>query len=102
MEAILTEAYRRIGTAVTFKCLPPKRDLIWANNFTIDASAIRSKEALQDYPNLVEVQVPLFQYRLCAFTADPDITIHTWKDLRGYRVGAALGGIVTETLLKRY
>jgi len=46
MEAIFTEAYRRIGAAV-----PPIRDLVWANNLTIDACALRAKEALRDYPN---------------------------------------------------
>ena len=102
MEAILAEAYRRIGATVTFKCLPPKRDLVWANDNKIDASAIRAKEVLRDYPNLVEVPVPLLQYSLCAFTANSDITIHNANDLQRHSVGITLGKIADETLLQQY
>lgn len=102
VEAILTEAYQRIGATVTFRCLPPKRDLVWADNLTIDASALRDKEVLRDHPNLVEVPVPLFQYSLCAFTANPDLTIHTWDDLQGHKVGATLGKMAPGIMLRRH
>ena len=102
MEAILVEAYRRIGATVTFKCLPPKRDLVWANNHIIDGSAIRAKEVLRDYPNLVEVPVPLLHYSLCAFTANPDISIHNANDLQRYSVGVTLGKIADKTLLQQH
>ncbi|XPS82302.1 conserved uncharacterized protein, related to ABC transporter [Desulfosarcina variabilis str. Montpellier] len=102
IEAILVEAYRRIGATVTFKCLPPKRDLVWANNDEIDACAIRAKVVLRNYPNLVEVPVPLLHYSLCAFTANPGITIHNGNDLRGHSVGVTIGKISDEVLLQRY
>lgn len=88
---MLSEAYARAGIRIRFIYTPRLRDLQYADTGTTDATAICSKNALQDYPRLKLLPTPVIQVNVCAYTMDPAVLINTPSDLATYKIGAIRG-----------
>lgn len=101
IEALIQEAYRRVGREVKLVHMPMSRDIMEANEGSIDATALRVKEAVRDYPNLIPVDIPLVTESLVAFTAKKDLQINSWHDLQQVTVGIVRGMVATINKCKR-
>jgi len=93
LENILKEAYSRSGIVVTFKYLPMLRELAEANSGATDGSAARTPIAITDYPNLIQVPVPMVNHSHCAVTTKPGFKVESWEDLQQYVVGVQRGSL---------
>lgn len=98
-EAVLTEAYARIGAAVRFKRLPLMRDLRDANAGTIDGSLTRNPDAISQFPNLIPVYPALGEYTLAVFTLDPALADAPLEELGAYRIGYLRGDVTAQRLV---
>lgn len=90
-EAVLTEAYRRIGYKVEFVPLPGLRALEWANEGVTGGDVARIQGTELKYPNLIPVNVPVIRFEGVAFAKTHIRDIASWEDLRGLRIGIVRG-----------
>lgn len=91
LERILTEAFRRIGSTVKFKYLPPKRVMYEVQYNRVDGAALISVKDAVQIPGLAVADFPVSTAALVAFSAYQGREITRWEDLAGYRVGTVLG-----------
>lgn len=90
-EALLREAYARIGVTVRFEYLPLLREYDSAARRRIDASAARTPLAAKGDPGLVLVETPLLRTTVVAYSLAPRAGLRTWDDLRGLKAGYLRG-----------
>lgn len=90
-EDVLSEAYSRIGASVNFVYLPWLRDLYAANNGETDGCGFRTIASLTEFPNLIAVQPPIITKNVIAFWRDPELDIHSLKDLSTMHVAVRRG-----------
>lgn len=95
VEALLREAYARIGVTVRFEYLPLLREYDSAAQRRIDASAARTPIAAQGDPDLVLVETPLLRTTVVAYSRAPRAGLDTWDDLRGLKTGYLRGDRTT-------
>jgi len=88
---ILEKAYTQIGIKVKFKLLPSARSLDMANKGIVDGEIGRTVAIEKSCPNLIRVQVPVYQIKLSAFTKRKDISFNGWESLKPYRIGIQTG-----------
>lgn len=93
VEALMREAYRRIGAQVEFKYLPQLRDIQETEDGLIDASLARTKSAIEKHSGLVVVNTPLAEEALVAFTVRKGIPSNSWEELQSLSVGVILGAV---------
>ncbi|AMK09705.1 substrate-binding periplasmic protein [Pseudodesulfovibrio indicus] len=100
-KSVVGEAYRRLGMAVVFVCLPSKRELECAAQGVTDASLVRTAAVSAEYPGLVRVPFPLFRYTLVAAYAREDLDVRGPSDLVALRVGVDRGSVGTMQFCRR-
>lgn len=98
LEEFIQDMYRRAGEEAMITYLPKLRDLISANEGMVDASSVRTSEAISPYPNLIAVPTPAFTMAIVAFTLKGGPTIGSAADLRGVKVAVVRGEIVCRKL----
>jgi len=91
LEAFMREAYRRIGAQVRFKYLPMLRALEEADDGTIDACMLRTRDTIGKYSGLMAVEAPVAVDTLVAFTVKKGLQVKSWEDLRQLSVGTVRG-----------
>jgi polar amino acid transport system substrate-binding protein len=91
---LLTEAFRRNGIRFNAKHYPGLRSLLMSNSGKTDGEMHRVYEFHKisggNYPNLIRIESKLLSVWIAAFSTQ-DIKIHTWQDLKGYKVAYLRG-----------
>lgn len=100
LEDYLKEAYSRIGVEVQFAYLPMLRELDHTCAHMIDASLARTKMAVHDNPNVVQVEFPIANTSLKAYSVVPLPNIDSLKDLHGLKVGVLRGDLTSTKILR--
>lgn len=85
-EAVLTEAYRRLGLGLKVHRVPGERSLRSANDGDMDGELYRKLGMEREYPNLVIVPVPLLTYEITIFTMGTSFPVYGWESLRPYTI----------------
>lgn len=101
-QAVIKEAYRRLGQEVKFVDLPTLREVEWADLGEIDGCLARTTMVAEGYPNLVRVRFPLFHHGLTACTRADGPEIREAADLQKLRVGVGRGALGTIDYLQRH
>ena len=71
---LLREAYRRLGVELRVRELPMRRRLLLADNGTLDGDLARVASVQQEAPQLIRVNVPIYQFTLKAYRLGrPDV-----------------------------
>ncbi|XHS78402.1 substrate-binding periplasmic protein [Burkholderiaceae bacterium UC74_6] len=72
--ALLREAYKRVGVELRVRELPMRRRLLLADNGTLDGDLARVAGVQQEAPQLIRVNVPVYQFALKAYRLGrPDV-----------------------------
>ena len=85
--------------------LPPERSLKLANSGVMDGELPRIANISgpnSNYPNLVQVDVPVIPISHIAFSTNPDIQIKQWDEFKSYNVGIVTGWKILERNIKNY
>jgi len=101
LQALIREAYRRIGLDVTFMELPTLRELEWADLGEVDGCLVRTTMVAERFPHLVRVRFPLLQHCLAACSLAEGADVQGPGDLQGLRVGACRGSLGTIGYLRQ-
>lgn len=96
MRGIIRDAYVEIGRVPHFVSSPPRRSLMLAGNGLLDAEMFRVAAVEELYPDLIRVNVPLYQIQGIVYGKNPDLPIFACQDLRDYRVGVVRGVVIME------
>ncbi len=101
---VLKNAYQQLGVEVAAKKYPGIRSLVIANEgVQVDGEVMRKAGITQQYPNLIQVPVPVFEAKMVAFTRpDRELVIENWDALKRYRVGGRRGIASIENRLKGF
>lgn len=98
----LTKAYHSIGCQFTLKKLPGLRALVESNAGRTDGELIRKDGLNVEYPNLIQVKVPVTTISLRAFSAKKEIVLkNNWQSLEKYSIAYERGTIVIEKNLRK-
>lgn len=95
-EAVLKKAYSTIGVDFDVDWLPPKRSLMIANSGFTDGELSRITTTLKNYPNLLQVKVPVNFIEGVVFTKRKTISVAGWQSLQPYLIGINKGTIFAE------
>lgn len=90
-KAIMEEAFQRLGSSVRVRHAPAERAIRLANDGVEDAECLRVKGIERLYPNLVQVDEPLFEVRFAAFVRKGVAVAPGWQGLKPHNVGALYG-----------
>lgn len=93
---ILELAYKRLNLQLKVEQLPGERALRSANNGEMDGELYRRAGIEKDYPNLVQVAVPLMNYEIVVFCRDPSMVVPNWEALRPFAIGFVKGVKIIE------
>ncbi len=96
--AVLKEVYERAGLQVSFEFLPAKRGIRVANSGLSDGEAIRSIRAVEGFPNLVRVDIPIGKDELVAYALNNLDHFAPQSDLSRYRIGILRGDRAAEKM----
>ncbi len=96
VEAIMTEAYNRLGHDINVARIPANRSLHMANSGEVDGELFRVNNIDKTYHNLIKVPIDLYSIEMVAFTKNKFFTVDGWKSLAPYRVGYRRGIKVSE------
>ena len=91
LSEMLKKAYDRIGYQASFRMLPGRRALVWANNGVTDGATGRIAGTEDKYTNLIRISTPLSHFKGYAYTKDYSGSIENWEDLKGLRIGVVRG-----------
>ena len=94
--AVLTEAYKRLNVRMEVKELPSVRALAESSGGATDGELQRKEGLTAQYPNLIQLTVPINWIDLSVFTKTADFTPHGWESLRPYKIGFHRGILVIE------
>jgi len=98
---IYKEAFKRLNRSFQFVSCAPSQCGIYILQGNLDGEIARGEIYGQIYPDLVRTtESALFIY-VSAFSANPNITIHNWNDLRNseYKIGYTKGYFLLEKRL---
>ncbi|MES2295821.1 MAG: transporter substrate-binding domain-containing protein [Pseudomonadota bacterium] len=90
-EAIVREAYARVGVALQVRQFPSERSLQEANIGRLDGDMTRIAGIEERYPNLLRVPVPVLHVESLVYTNRAQFEVKGWDSLRPYRIGIRLG-----------
>ncbi|QTA93179.1 substrate-binding periplasmic protein [Desulfonema magnum] len=90
-EAVLREAYKRIGLQIVVKKFPAKRALLMANNGRTDGELFRIIGTEKHCPNLIRIPVPIIFFKGSVFTKNTDFPVKGWDSLKPYKIGIVRG-----------
>ncbi len=102
IDAILKQAYAKLGITVTFKELPAARALIDAVCGITDGSSQRIYAIGESYKSLLRVQPPLYIVQAVAYVRDDSITVRNAKDLKPCRVGCRHGIVYIQKFITKH
>ncbi len=88
---ILTEAYGRMGIEIEARGYPGPRSLTLANRGGIDGELFRGDLDRDEFPNLIQVPVPILYSEIVVFTKDVKFEVMGWDSLKPYTVGIQIG-----------
>ena len=97
---ILKNVYQHAGVKVAFEFLPAGRSIKVANAGIFDGEALRTVKAAAQYPNLLQVKVPLVEDGLVAWAAKDIGPILSRGDFSSLRVGVKLGDVAIQKYAK--
>jgi len=93
----LTEQYKKLGVQLEFVNLPGNRALQESNNGRLDGELMRKAGLSAEYPNLLQILVPLATTNTVAFALDKNIAVdHGWDSLREHSFSYETGTKVIE------
>jgi len=99
-EERLRKAYLQLGKTIRVEAYPGLRALLLADTGAVDGELRRSKIDHQQYPNLIQIPVPVNFLSLCAFSIRKQTEFNGRSDLSKYTVGVVRGGRQSEKLGK--
>ena len=108
MELFYKEAFSRLGYTFAYNLYPLKRSLSESNAGRIDGECARAQmpQALQKkYPNLIQVEEPIWESHICVYSMSPDIQVDGWQDLKKYKdnvIGFSKGGVYLDRMVRQY
>jgi polar amino acid transport system substrate-binding protein len=79
-------AFQRAGINAVVREVSPERSAVLANEGTTDGDVGRSSGLEQNYPNLVQVPEPIYQYAPTAFSYKRFDVTGGWESLRAHTV----------------
>ncbi|HEY8025037.1 MAG TPA: transporter substrate-binding domain-containing protein [Burkholderiaceae bacterium] len=94
--AVLTQAYRRLGITLEFKELPATRALVESSSGVTDGEMQRRPGLSTQYPELLQIDVPINWLDFCVFTRTAQFTPNGWESLRPYKIGFHRGILAIE------
>ncbi|MES2037781.1 MAG: hypothetical protein V4495_08085 [Pseudomonadota bacterium] len=93
----LTENYKKLGVQVEFVNLPGNRALQESNSGRLDGELMRKAGLSVEYPNLLQIMVPLATTNTVAFALDKNIDLDKgWASLREHTFSYETGTKVIE------
>lgn len=93
----LTENYKKLGVQVEFVNLPGNRALQESNSGRLDGELMRKAGLSVEYPNLLQIMVPLATTNTVAFALDKNIDLHkSWASLREHTFSYETGTKIIE------
>lgn len=94
--ATLTEAYKRLGISIRFKEFPTMRALAASSSGLTDGEMQRRGGLSEQYPQLIQIDVPINVVNFCVFTRTAEFVPDGWDSLRPYRIGFHRGILAIE------
>ncbi|MFZ6873907.1 hypothetical protein ACO0LF_17765 [Undibacterium sp. Di27W] len=95
--ASLTENYKKLGVQIEFVNLPGNRALQESNSGRLDGELMRKAGLSTEYPNLLQIPVPLATTNTVAFSLNKNMdTDHGWDSLREHSFSYETGTKVIE------
>ncbi|HMW23005.1 MAG TPA: hypothetical protein PKC59_06180 [Burkholderiaceae bacterium] len=92
LQALASEAFRRIGLEFKLVSLPSERSLHAANLGEVDGEGLRVAGLATQYPNLVQVPERFLGVSFVAFAKDASIRLDQgWDSLKPYSVAHIIG-----------
>ena len=95
-EAVLKEAYKRMGVEINVLRLSAKEALRRSNAGEADGEVARIDGASKQYANLVQIPIPISYIQGAVFSKNPDLDLVGWHSLRPYRIGLVKGILFAE------
>ncbi|BBB68824.1 ABC transporter substrate-binding protein [Undibacterium sp. YM2] len=93
----LTECYKKLGMQVEFVNLPGNRALQESNSGRLDGELMRKTGLGVEYPNLLQIMVPLATTNTVAFAMDKNIDLDKgWASLKEHTFSYETGTKVIE------
>jgi polar amino acid transport system substrate-binding protein len=90
--AYLTEHYKKLGVQIEFVNLPGNRALQESNSGRLDGELMRKAGLSMEYPNLLQISVPLATTNTVAFALDKNIDVDKgWDSLRKHTFSYEMG-----------
>jgi polar amino acid transport system substrate-binding protein len=90
-EAVLLEAYRRLGVVVEFRPMGAVEALQASSSGAVDAELHRIDGINLEFPDLVQVPIPINYLMGAAFSIEFDFRANGWRSLQHYRIGVVEG-----------
>lgn len=88
---VLKYAYSQMGIEIETRYYPIERALRSANAGLVDGEIVKIGGLEKQFPNLIQIPVPIFHTELVAMSKNPDIKISGWESLAPYRLGLVRG-----------
>ena len=95
-EAVVKEAYKRLGIDIEIEWLGGKTALEYSNSGKVDGELQRIDGINQRFKNLVQVPIPINYLQGVAFSKRHNTSIKGWFSLKPHRVGIVRGIIFAE------
>ncbi len=93
---VLKEAYSRLGIDLEIRHYPGDISIRNANEGEVDGDVQRIDGILDQFPNLVQVQIPINYFEIAIFSTDPSFKPRGWFDVRTKELGIVRGIIAAE------
>lgn len=90
-EAVLKEAYSRLGLSFQTSWQPAQRALISVTSGASDGEVSRVGAIAKLYPELIKVKIPVNYIEGMVFSKKPNLTINGWESLSTYKIGVNRG-----------
>ena len=96
-------AYQQLGYQIEILPMPAKRSLHQARDSEdIDSELARTIYAAGYLPKHTLIPVPVGQLKVAAFVNNEALVIHSWSDLKNYRVAAVRGHLASANRLAEH
>lgn len=95
-EAVLREAYRRIGIPVDIRQMGGMEALEASSSGSVDAELQRIDGLVRRFPTLIQVPIPVNYLLGSAFSIEYDFRVTGWRNLQPYRIGIVKGIIFSK------
>jgi len=94
LSEVYTKILAQMGIGFEYRNLPAKRASIAANSGEVDGDLTRVYSYNDKFTNLIRVEESNHLVEFSAYTTDPDLSLHGWESLKGYRVDCRRGVIM--------